>query len=361
MPREESQENNEQTYGVGQPQQSRGLSAPLKQPLKSFTEIVSPAIMRTGNQIDTAPGPPKFTSPGLEIYREGPRWIINWKTTHVPLQDFQSVARWVAKSPSKYHSATPEVTAGVAKWARANAKSMSADQVLSAKDILTKWHIMRTRLSQKAAGAAAARYRAGSDIVRLSVDFDQPPVMLLKLVLVELGTDPSVLETAFLPERSQAVAAARAKLSTRDREQLLAAEAIDAQTWFNQKIMADIAAENENAFVEFLRERGIALRDQASLVDEQLGKYGRAIATPDVLFVDEVVLNGKPCMWLEYKDYIGTTTPFLANSNIKQIQRYNMHFGPGAICFHRGCVEDFAATIPAAVLDAGILPITLKK
>lgn len=93
---------------------------------------------------------------------------------------------------------------------------------------------------------------------------------------------------------------------------------------------------------------------------EQVEKFGRAVITPDLLFLDEVYINGVRVHWIDYKDYIGTKIHFLFSSNSGQSGKYTEKWGTGALCYHRGYVEGLV--IPgASLLDARSLPVEFES
>lgn len=68
------------------------------------------------------------------------------------------------------------------------------------------------------------------------------------------------------------------------------------------------------------------------------------MVTPDFLFVDSVVVkSGKyhQVKWIEYKNQLGMKGP-LYSSTLNQIQKYVKKWGPGAIVYSLGIVEDFS-------------------
>jgi len=91
-----------------------------------------------------------------------------------------------------------------------------------------------------------------------------------------------------------------------------------------------------------------------------MAEYGRAVATPDILFEDEVYINDHRVHWIDYKDYAGTRIDFLYKSNVNQAERYGRRWGPGALCYRWGYLESLS--IPMALpLDARALPIKFQK
>ena len=64
-----------------------------------------------------------------------------------------------------------------------------------------------------------------------------------------------------------------------------------------------------------------------------------ASSTPDVVFSDEdIQIDSRPVKWMDCKSFYGShSSPHFLRSQLKQIKRYNEHFGGrGAIVFKLG-------------------------
>lgn len=122
---------------------------------------------------------------------------------------------------------------------------------------------------------------------------------------------------------------------------------------------AKIAYEHEQSVINYFKSCGIKLKSETEIVKEQLDEYGRAISTPDIVFVDPVYINGTRVYWLDYKDYIGTNIPLLFRANILQADKYVKRWGPGAFCYRQSFSDNIL--IPnVLLLDARSLPINLS-
>jgi hypothetical protein len=54
-------------------------------------------------------------------------------------------------------------------------------------------------------------------------------------------------------------------------------------------------------------------------------------------FTSPVMICGLPCNWLEFKDYFGfPDNPFVSSSEKKQLKKYSLAFGPGAVVYSLG-------------------------
>jgi Protein of unknown function TPD sequence-motif len=190
-----------------------------------------------------------------------------------------------------------------------------------------------------------------SSIVELSSRYDFPPLNLLRGILLFRHFNPSQIYDIFAGRKKP-----HGILSGRNLEQYELALKNDAEASFNQQEVARVAAENEARTVSYFNSIGIAMKTQDELTKEQMKEYGRAVATPDILFTETVYVNGERVHWLDYKDYTATEIPFIFNSNVDQAARYIEKWGPGIMCYRTGVVEN--VTIPSTMcLSAEHLPI----
>ena len=89
----------------------------------------------------------------------------------------------------------------------------------------------------------------------------------------------------------------------------------------------------------------------AQLVARQTRKYGRAIITPDILFLDHVFIDGIQIYWIDVKDMICSDVQFIYASAKKQAAKYHDKWGIGAIVYMHGIVDKIE--IPGAIICDG--------
>lgn len=234
---------------------------------------------------------------------------------------------------------------------------LSRGQALSIHNAVVKHKIITNYPRMNAViDEIARKYIAGSDILDLSKAYDFPPLNLLRGIFLHIGSyTPGELYRLFVNR-----ARPESYLTGRDLDQFLRAFYNDAESTINHDRIARIAEENEQRVVGYFRSLGIRLKTQNELVHEQKKLHGRAIATPDIVFLDDVIINGVRVHWLDYKDYAGTNIPFLYNSNVAQSQRYTAMFGGGAICYRFSFIDELY--IPnTLLLNASALPVKLAK
>jgi hypothetical protein len=122
-------------------------------------------------------------------------------------------------------------------------------------------------------------------------------------------------------------------LTARDWREFCLASENDAERHFNQIGTQVRAQAAEDLFVAWFVSHGIRLQTQAEIVAEG----GRI--TPDILFIDKVVIDGRPVCWIDYKDYVGTKVAYLYKGNLAQAAKYHAKWGEGAMCYGLGYVE----------------------
>lgn len=231
---------------------------------------------------------------------------------------------------------------------------VTLDQAISLRNIVLKDKIIKnySRMNQRI-DRIYTEYEHGIDILELSYNYDFPPLNLLRGVFLRKGYNASSIYDIFTNKKNP-----KSLLSGRDLKQFKLAESNDAESTFNQQRVAEIAAINEEKFINYFKSIGIKLRTQEQLVREQIAQYGRPVLTPDVLFTDEVYINGKRVHWIDYKDYLGTDVRFLFTSNMNQSVKYAEKWGPGALCYRKSFVSGLY--IPGAMLlDARVLNLKM--
>jgi hypothetical protein len=224
-------------------------------------------------------------------------------------------------------------------------------QALSVRSAIMRQKIIKNQHKINARMANIAREYRSKDIAKLSQKYDYPPLSLLRSILIHSGQNESKLYNVFSGKTKPETV-----LSGRDLAQYHAAGLIDAESNFDQQTIMKIALDNEALFVDYFKGLGIKLKTEQDLITEQTKELGAAHLTPDILFVDDVVINGARVHWIDFKNYAGTPVNFLYASNAAQAHKYAAHWGPGAICYRWSYVEDLA--LPGAILlDGSALPI----
>ena len=191
------------------------------------------------------------------------------------------------------------------------------------------------------------RYDNGTDILELAKIVDGPPVNVFRAILSARNLGKNRIKT-LLKEPG--------RMNDRDQEQFKIAEDADRVSNVDQTethIAADLF---EDVLCDHFDSLGIRFRRQAELVKEQVESEGRPVRTPDLLFLDDLRINGIPCAWIDAKHFYGADVNFQRKKIVKQAGRYVDTWGQGALVFRHGFCDN--VHIPGTVLlDCGPLDL----
>jgi hypothetical protein len=122
----------------------------------------------------------------------------------------------------------------------------------------------------------------------------------------------------------------------------------DSETPTSYKILFDKARAYEIQIENDLTQAGVLFKTQEDLTREQMKTHGRAVCTPDILFIEPVVVmvthpdgnvTEHRVNWIDAKNYMFIHGGFITKKIMKQASEYVKHFGPGALMFHYGFVN----------------------
>ncbi len=191
--------------------------------------------------------------------------------------------------------------------------------------------------------------RGESSIVDLAKLHRVSPTRLLQGILLRKRINEKNLDNMFRCRINP-----ESVLNGRDLEQFKLAEANDDTSGRAQLLIDEIAATNESTFLKLFSGFGIKYMNQEELIATQIREHGRAVATPDMLFVDEVYINGERIYWIDFKNYLGVANTNLYLSTCAQVKKYFDKWGKGAICYKNSSVEGLTYN-GAIVLDASMI------
>ncbi|KAK5188878.1 hypothetical protein LTR72_010985 [Exophiala xenobiotica] len=102
------------------------------------------------------------------------------------------------------------------------------------------------------------------------------------------------------------------------------------------------AQQAEDAFIEHFSRQGFDFVGEGQQRQRAVLLEQRAIQTPDMRFTSPVKICGLPCNWLEFNDYFGFPDhPFVSSSEKKQLKKYVLAFGPGAVVYSLGFQSNY--------------------
>jgi hypothetical protein len=278
--------------------------------------------------------------PNMKITKGANGLYITWPTTVIPASFYTRIKAEVAVSRDYLGKDTPD--------------AIDPHAAMSMRHILIKDKIIRGYGRMNARIRKITSEYSKKSIIELSRTYDFPPLNLLRGILLQRKFNKSDVYAVFAGREEP-----DQLLSGRDLTQYNLACAADAECHFSQSAITARGAENERRVVAFFANL-TKIKTQEELVAEQIVTHGRAVNTPDVLFASPVFVNNTRVYWMDFKDYTGTTTRFIFNSNCEQAARYVKEWGAGILCYSGGVVDD--VNIPSVmVLDGRELGIEFAK
>ncbi|GFH58884.1 hypothetical protein CTEN210_15360 [Chaetoceros tenuissimus] len=185
------------------------------------------------------------------------------------------------------------------------------------------------------------RYIAGESVLSLSRELDCPPLAIYRALLSELGHSKGQIK--------KIIKAKGNGLDQRSIDELRIAEDNDFISSTDQDQVRKEAQEFEDTLEIFFKEKGIRFITEGKSTDWQKKTVGKAVATPDILFLDNVTINGKQINWIDAKNFYGSSlSKRTVNDSKKQMKKYHDHFGSGAIVYANGFSSDI--NIPDCLL-----------
>ncbi|KAK5203329.1 hypothetical protein LTR41_010972 [Exophiala xenobiotica] len=161
---------------------------------------------------------------------------------------------------------------------------------------------------------------------------------VFKIALRLRRKHPSVQDIVLASGTNLETPIVSALLSAAERLNSLSESREDAQWRAEQQRQRSQQAQRaEDAFIDHFCRQGfdfateVQQRQQAELLGQ------RASQTPDMRFTSPVMIRGGLCNWLEFKDYFGfPDNPFVSSIEKKQLKKYVLAFGPGAVVYSLG-------------------------
>jgi hypothetical protein len=165
-----------------------------------------------------------------------------------------------------------------------------------------------------------------NNILKLSKIYKFPPVMMLKMILINKGFIKNNIDNAFLDVHKNIL-----NLSQNDLEQIKIAKKNDVFSLIDTKKQLEQSLLFEKRIERILKKHNIAYKTQENLLKEQMELYGRAISTPDFLLQSDLCINNIKINWIDAKNYYLSCTKFSQKKIKKQIGKYINLYGSGAI------------------------------
>ncbi len=272
---------------------------------------------------------------------------LDWITHGVPKETQKTVSELVCK-PGEFGWLNENRVSEIAN--KISNYPISLEQALSLRSALNQEKSVYShgRLMSRS-NELKRRYDSGQGVISLSKKFDAPPVNTFRAILTGRGwTKTRIKETLKSP----------GKLNKRDKKEFEEAEEHDKVSSVNQSETQSAAEIFEDILCNYFTSMGVRFRRQEDLLKEQKESEGRAIITPDLLFLDDLRINGVPCAWIDAKHFFGADLKFPKKKTQKQVDRYVKEYGHGAIVYRHGFCQSLKLK-GAIQLDSSPLDLTL--
>lgn len=194
---------------------------------------------------------------------------------------------------------------------------------------------MHTHTSFKiAAPMLLDRYNQGVPVLTISREADVPPVTVMREILRRKWKCQNRDIKAALNKDSKL-------FNARDRRELLLAEKHDIVANIDKAEHQQKAAEFEERVHHYFSETlGVRCQSEGELQDMQLRLFNKQLATPDLLFLDQVTINNQPVHWIDAKNMYGASMGMSMKRLTSQAEKYLKEFGTGAFLFsHSFCTS----------------------
>ena len=272
---------------------------------------------------------------------------IKWKTKAVT-KEVQNKAGKIACIPGEFGFLPEERVQEIA--VKLDGMPISLEQALSLRAALNqeKSVYSHSKLMRRS-NELSRRYDSGESVIALSKRFDAPPVNTFRAILTGRGWSKSRIKETLNKQPH--------RLNKRDREQFELAESVDRVSSVDQSDTQSAAEVFEDILCNHFESLGVRFRRQEELLAEQKDSEGRAIITPDLLFLDDVRINGVPCAWIDAKHFFGADLKFPRKKTQKQVDRYVAEYGQGGIVYRHGFCDGLRLK-GAVQLDANPLDLS---
>jgi len=189
-------------------------------------------------------------------------------------------------------------------------------------------------------------YQKGDSVVDIATELDFPPVAVFRTLLSAFGWSKENIK--------QAIKNPKLHLNEREQGEFALAEAADVVTRGDFEWISKCAQEFEDKVVDYFKQKGVLLKTQQELMREQKESIGSVVATPDILFIENIVINGCDVHWIDCKNFFGADVLLFKAKTKVQVKKYIDIWGSGAIIYKEGFCESLK--IPNVVLlDATFL------
>jgi len=177
-----------------------------------------------------------------------------------------------------------------------------------------------------------AQFAAGESVMSISRSMELPPMFVLKQLLIERGLSSAKMYSALHD------LGVMASVNKRLGDELADILISDYGSWFHGNRTKTEATLFEKKLELYMTQHGVKFttEDELRAHDTEESDDNTAMSTPDLVFKEPIIINGRKIYWMDAKHYFWYNTLMLTPKLVKQATKYNEEFGPGAMVFAHG-------------------------
>ncbi|KAL3939593.1 MAG: hypothetical protein SGBAC_005706 [Bacillariaceae sp.] len=270
---------------------------------------------------------------------------FEWECVPVPNAMEAEMLRRVVKR-GKYNAISDPEKEAISEYIVTSKSAMTLSQAISLRSAVLQDKTMNRHhaVLGRHAKEITNRYQRGQGILSLAKQYDSPPVNLFRTVLAGKGFQKFQIK--------QCIKTPENHLNERDCQEFLKACREDVVSNPNCDAAHEQAEVFETITEQFLKDLGVAYLTQTDLIKEQKPKFGKIVASPDFLLLDDVMVNGHHVRWIDCKAFYGANVNCRKKGVRKQTARYQEYWGSGAVIFLEGFSESLLDIADCTCLSA---------
>eukprot|EP00578_Thalassiosira_sp_NH16_P000468 CAMPEP_0181130008 /NCGR_PEP_ID=MMETSP1071-20121207/29628_1 /TAXON_ID=35127 /ORGANISM="Thalassiosira sp., Strain NH16" /LENGTH=361 /DNA_ID=CAMNT_0023216037 /DNA_START=311 /DNA_END=1393 /DNA_ORIENTATION=- len=194
--------------------------------------------------------------------------------------------------------------------------SMNFDQAMSYRACLLQQKTMQNhhRLGRMGGSMVRLYHDQQLSVVEISRRFDLPPMNVFRTILKGMNMSKMQMKTCLRDPKKIP--------RERERTQLRGAERAYIVSNLDQSKSLKASQTFEDSLARWFENKGVRLRRQEELVEEQKTTHGRAIRSPDIIFLDDVAINGTHVAWIDAKNFYGANIDMQRKGTENQVRKY---------------------------------------
>ncbi len=195
-------------------------------------------------------------------------------------------------------------------------------------------------------GRMLKEWRQGHSLMEISNRYRFPPILTAMFVLQEMGINKKKFWSYVRSEEPIKDSRLEKEIKEINEKDYV------YSTWANDE-QRKRGIWGEDLLESWLDEQGLEYRTEEDL----RGVYAK---TPDCLFNEPVMVDGKEVMWIESKATFGDNTEFRYNTR-KQLIPYTEIFGPGMVVYWFGYLDDLELPDDVYIIDKSLTNLDVER